>query len=150
MCIINTTEVNDMKKVLVIILLTFGFTQSTFADVCDYRPSEIIGGGATSVVAGSTGAAAATGVGMKAAGIYAFVHSTSGLTMLGLSTTGGAAAGGGILAGTAGVIGTIGAALMSPFVIIPAAITAVGIGSLEGICYFSENKESTNMPTNKN
>ena len=58
--------------------------------------------------------------------------------MLGSTAAGASAAGTtGIIAGTAGFFGTIGAALLSPFVIIPAAVAAVGIGAYEGLCYLT-------------
>lgn len=48
----------------------------------------------------------------------------------------------GIIPGTAGLLGAVGAALMSPFVIVPAAITAFGIGAFEGVCYLSADSEA--------
>jgi len=59
--------------------------------------------------------------------------------MIGSTAAGASAAGTtAIIAGTSGVLGSIGAALMSPFVIIPTAVTAVGIGIYEGGCYLTE------------
>lgn len=129
-----------MKKMMIISLLVSGFSiQSAAAGVCDHRPSKIIGGGATGAVASGTAAAAATGIGMKAAGLYALTHATTGAAMLGSTAAGASAAGTtGIIAGSAGVLGTAGAVLMSPLVIIPAAVTAVGIGAYEGGCYLSD------------
>lgn len=127
-----------MKKIAVSILLSGFLSQAAIADVCDYRPSQLIGGAATGAVAGSAGAAAATGVGLKAAGIYTLTHATTGAAMLGSTAAGASAAGTtGIIAGSAGFLGTAGAVLMSPLVIIPAAITAVGVGAYEGGCYLS-------------
>lgn len=128
-----------MKKVLISIFISTFFTQLAIAGVCDYRPSKLIGGGATGAVAGGAGTAAATGAGMQAAGIYAITNATTGATMLGSTAAGASAAGTtGIIAGTGGAIGTAGAVLMSPFVIIPLAITAVGVGAYEGGCYFAK------------
>lgn len=129
-----------MKKILLIILIVSGgLIQSAIAGVCDYRPSKIIGGVATGGIAGAVGAVAATGVGLKAAGIYAITHATTGAAMLGSTAAGVSAAGTtGIIAGTSGALGTVGAALMAPIVIIPAAVTAVGVGAYEGGCYLSE------------
>jgi hypothetical protein len=85
-----------------------------------------------------TGAAAVTGIGLKAAGIYTLTHATTGAAMLGSTAAGASAAGTtGIIAGSAGFLGTAGAVLMSPFVIIPAVATAVSIGAYEGGCYLS-------------
>jgi len=128
-----------VKKKIVSVLLFGVLAQTAAAGVCDYRPSQLIGGGPTGVVAGGTGAAAATGIGMKAAGIYTLTHATTGAAMLGSTAAGASAAGTtGIVAGSAGFLGTAGAVLMSPFVIIPAAVTAVGIGVYEGGCYLKE------------
>lgn len=123
-------------------LLVSGFVvQSAFAGVCDHRPSKIIGGASTGVVAGGTGVAAATGIGMKAAGFYAITHATTGAAMLGSTAAGASAAGTtGIIAGSAGFLGTVGAVLMSPLFIIPAAVTAVGVGAYEGGCYLSDKR----------
>lgn len=131
-----------MRKMMLSFLFIVLCSQSATAGVCDYRPSKIIGGGSTSALAGGSGGAAATGIGMKAAGIYTLTHATTGATMLGSTATGTSAAGTiGIIAGTGNAIGSIGAMLMSPFVIIPAAIVAIGIGTYEGSCYLSEKKQ---------
>jgi hypothetical protein len=127
-----------MKKIVISLLLSVFFAQTAIAAVCDYRPSKIIGGGATGAVAGGAGTAAAGGIGLKIAGIYTLTHATTGAAMLGSTAAGASAAGTtGIIAGSAGFLGTTGAVLLSPFVIIPAAVTAVGIGAYEGGCYFS-------------
>lgn len=108
------------------------------AAVCDYRPSNLVGAPAAGSVAVGAGATAAAGVGMKAAGVYAITNGVTGSAMLGSTVAGASAAGTiGILSGTAGVIGTVGAALLSPFVIIPAAVTAGVIATYEGGCYLS-------------
>lgn len=122
-----------MKKLVASIALSGFLAQPVFAGVCDYRLSQLIGGTSTSVVAGGAGATAATGIGLKAAGIYTLTHSTTGAAMLG-STAAGTT---GIIAGSAGFLGTAGAMLLSPFVIIPAAVTALGVGAYEGGCYLS-------------
>lgn len=116
-------------------------SQSVIADICEHRPSKAIGAGLTGSVATGTGAIASAGVGMKAAGFYTMVHAGSGAAMLG-STAGGASAAGtvGIMGGTAGVVGTVSAFLMSPFVIIPAVVVAGGVGIYEGGCYLSSKK----------
>lgn len=116
-------------------------SQFAIAGICDHRPSKMIGAGLTGSVATGAGATAAAGVGMKAAGFYTITHAASGAAMLG-STAGGASAAGtvGIMGGTAGAVGTVGAFLMSPFVIVPAAIVAGGVGIYEGGCYLSSKK----------
>lgn len=127
-----------MKKLAISILLSGFLAETAIADVCDYRPSQLIGGVSTSVVAGGTGATAAAGIGLKTVGVYTLTHATTGAAMLGSTAAGASAAGTtGIIAGSAGFLGTAGAVLMSPFVIIPAVVTAVGIGAYEGGCYLS-------------
>ncbi|RMF42328.1 MAG: hypothetical protein D6751_12260 [Deltaproteobacteria bacterium] len=58
--------------------------------------------------------------------------------MLG-STAGGASAAGtvGIMGGTAGAGAAVMGVVLNPFVWIPAAVTAVGVGALEGGCYLA-------------
>ena len=131
-----------MKKLVIATTIAFScFAQLAVADICDYRPSSMVGGKTTTATGVATGATAATGVGMKAAGIYTITHATSGAAMLGSTAAGASAAGTtGIIAGTAGFLGTVGAALMSPFVIVPAAVAAVGIGVYEGSCYLASDK----------
>jgi hypothetical protein len=133
-----------MKRILVSILFVCLFAQFAMADICDYRPTKIMGDGTTGAaaaagVAGSSGAVAATGITMKAAGLYTITHATTGATMLGSTAAGASAAGTtGIIAGTSGFVGTVGAVLMSPFVIIPAIVVTTGIAVYEGGCYLAE------------
>lgn len=129
-----------MKKIGVL-LIASTLSLPAAAEICDHTPSKLIGVGWTGSVATGAGATAAAGAGMKAAGFYTFTHAVTGATMLG-STAGGASAAGtvGIMGGTAGAIGTVSAALMSPFVIVPAAIVAGGVGIYEGGCYLSSKR----------
>lgn len=137
-------------QMLVSLIIAVFFSQASFAEVCDYRPSKLIGSDGSSAVAGGAGAVAATGVGMKAMGLYTLTHATTGATMLGSTAAGASAAGTtGIIAGTGGVIGTVGAVLMSPFVIIPAAVTAVGVGAYEGGCYWVEKSSDASKNPKK-
>jgi len=46
---------------------SYSFVNFSVAGICDYRPSEILGSKTSSIVAGASGATAATGVGMKVA-----------------------------------------------------------------------------------
>jgi len=132
-----------MKMSQVLILTAVLLSHSAIADICDHTPSKLVGAGLTGSVATGAGATAAAGVGLKAAGFYTFTHAVTGATMLG-STAGGASAAGtvGIMGGTAGAIGTVGAFLMSPFVIIPAAVVAGGVGVYEGGCYLTSKKST--------
>jgi hypothetical protein len=129
-----------MKIIATLLVVSF-LSLPAAAEICDHTPSKLIGAGWTGSVATGAGATAAAGVGMKAAGFYTFTHAVTGATMLG-STAGGASAAGtvGIMGGTAGAIGTVSAALMSPFVIVPAALVAGGVGIYEGGCYLKEKR----------
>lgn len=127
-----------MKKIALSIIVAVLVSQSAIAGVCDYTPSNLIGGKGSAAVGGTAAATATAGVGMKAAGLYTITH-TAGATMLGSTAAGASAAGTtGIIAGTGGVLGSIGAVIMSPFVIIPAAVVAVGVGAYEGGCYLAK------------
>ena len=86
-----------------------------------------------------TAAAATAAAGLKAAGFYAITSAATGATMLG-SAAGGVSAAGtvGIMGGTAGTVGTVAAALMFPFVIVPAAVVAGGVGVYEAGCYLTD------------
>jgi hypothetical protein len=130
--------ITKLRRLIAFGLLTGFLSQTAIADVCDYRPSKLIGGSATGAVAVSTGAVATTGVGLKAAGIYTLTHATTGAAMLGSTAAGASAAGTtGIIAGSAGLLGSAGAVLLSPFIIIPATVAAVGVGAYEGGCYLT-------------
>jgi hypothetical protein len=123
------------------VALAAGFAAPVAAGICDWRPSAMIGGGGTAAVAGGAGAVGAAGAGMKVAGFYTLVHSTSGLTMLGSAAAGASGAGTvGIIGGTAGVAGTAGAILMAPATIIAAIGTAVAVVGLEGACWLGDDR----------
>jgi hypothetical protein len=129
-----------MNKLLVTLLIC-SITGIASASICDHTPSKMVGSKLTSSVAVGAGAAVATGVGLKTAGLYVITNAVTGATMLGSTAAGASAAGtAGILTGTAGAVGTVGAALLSPFVIIPAAIVVGGIATYEGGCYLAEKK----------
>lgn len=129
-----------MNQLLAILLLST-VTDVTSAAICDHTPSKMVGSRLASSVAAGAGAAVVTGVGLKAAGLYVITNAVTGATMLGSTAVGASAAGtAGILTGTAGAVGTVGAALMSPFVVIPAAFVAGGIATYEGGCYLAERK----------
>jgi hypothetical protein len=123
-----------MKKIYLAAAISLGASPA-FAEVCDYTPSNLIGGTGTGVAAGGAAATAATGVGMKAACFYTAINAVNGATMLGSTAAGASAAGTtGFIAGTAGLIGTAEAVVMSPVVIVGAAVTAAGVGIYEGAC----------------
>lgn len=112
---------------------------SRAAEVCDYTPSKMIGSKAAVVTGGGAATTAATGLGMKALGLYAIQNGVTGAWMLGSTAAGASAAGTtGIIAGTAGIVGSVGAALMSVPVIVTGAVVAVGVGTYEGACYLAD------------
>ena len=131
-----------MKTIISLsILCTLMIPHFALAEVCDYTPSQYIGSKATMAVEGAAVVTATTGVGLKVAGFYTITHATSGAVMIGSTAAGASAAGTtGIIASTTGLLGTAGAFILSPFVIIPAAIVAIGVGTYEGVCYFSSDK----------
>ena len=111
------------------------------ADACDYRPSQLIGGGGAAGTAVGAGTVAAAGTAAKAAGYYTLVHSTSGAYMLGSTAAGASAAGtAGIVAGTGTGIGAVAAVITAPVTIIAASVVAVGTGAFEGVCYFQDER----------
>ncbi|TVP71588.1 MAG: hypothetical protein EA339_09885 [Rhodobacteraceae bacterium] len=119
------------------IMLT-SYASVALGAACDWRPSQFFGS-ATAAVAG--GGAAAAGVGMKAAGFYTLVHAGSGATMLGATMAGASAAKTvGIIAGTGGIIGTVGAALMAPVTVVVGGVAAVGGAGFEAVCYFTDER----------
>lgn len=145
-----------VERYAALLLVLGAAAQSALADVCDHRPSKVLGEPTTTVVAGGAGTVAVAGIGMKAAGIYAITHSVTGAAMLGSTAAGASAAGTmGIIAGTAGALGTVGGVLLSPFVFVPAAVLAVGVGAYEGGCYWrtkqvaSESAGKTPAPPGK-
>lgn len=128
-----------MKKLIIgaAVAVAFG-SQPAFAGVCEYKPSNLIGASGSAVVAAGSGAVAGAGSAGTAAGLYTLTHATSGAVMIG-STAGGASAAGtvGIMGGTAGTGAAVLGLVLNPFVWIPAAVAAVGIGALEGGCYLA-------------
>jgi hypothetical protein len=128
----------NMKNLLSSALLfALMFSSTAKADTCDYRPSRILGGtGSTAVIVTGTTVASATGT-ASALGVYTLVNAGSGLTMLGSTMAGASGAGTiGIIAGTGGAAGTVGAIILNPFVWVPAAIVGIGGGGFEAACAF--------------
>lgn len=126
-----------MKSFAFASLLAVTTASFAHAEICDYRPSQLLGSTATGAVGTGSAALAGVGVGAKAAGFYTLTHAATGATMLG-STAGGASAAGtvGIMGGTAGFLGTAAAVVTAPATIIAAAVTSAGVVAFEGGCYF--------------
>lgn len=111
------------------------------ADFCSYRPSQLLGGNATTAVGVGAAGAATAGAAAQIAGYYTLTHAVTGATMLGSTAAGTSAAGTvGIVAGTGAGIGAAVGALMSPFVIVGGIVIAVGVGAYEGGCYFQDER----------
>ncbi len=126
-----------MFKIINISIISSFIATSSFAGVCDYRPSNLLGSIGTGAEATAGTGVAAVGMGAKAAGFYTLTHAVTGATMLG-STAGGASAAGtvGIMGGTAGLVGTVGSIIMAPTTIIAGVVIGAGTVILEGGCYF--------------
>lgn len=129
-----------MKTTILPILLAFTASPS-FAEFCDYRPSQLIGDSGAGAVGTAGAATAVAGTAAQAAGFYTLTHAVTGATML-ASTAGGVSAAGtvGIMGGTAGAVGTVGAVLMAPVTIVAGVVTAVGVAAYEGGCYFTDER----------
>lgn len=130
----------DLRPAMALLLL--GTPVS--ADVCDWRLSKLLGTAKTNVAALAGTATAATGLAGKALGFYTLTHSVTGATMLGSTMAGSSAAGTiGMIAGSGGGAGALGAALMSPTGIVVGAIVGVGVAGTEGYCYFFQDEKVT-------
>lgn len=134
-----------MKKLFLFMFIAGFISHTAFAGVCEYTPSKMIKSGLPAgIVIGAKSAvtgAAVVGAGMKAAGFYTLTHSVTGATMLASTASGSSAAGTiGIIGGTGGGVGAVSAIIMSPFFIVPAAITAVGVVLYEGGCHIHTRK----------
>lgn len=115
--------------------------------VCAYRPSIMAGKAATAATGIVGGATALAGVGLNAAGYYTLIHSVTGATMLGSTAAGASAAGTtGIIAGTGSGIGAAAAFVMSPLVIVPAAVAAITVVTYEGGCYLAGQAPAPAVP----
>lgn len=115
-----------------ILVATLAIASEAHAEVCDYRPSSLVGKAATTIGTAISSAPTAARAGLQAAGYYTLVHAGSGLTMLG-STAAGTAE---IIAGSGGVAGTVGAILMAPTTLVIGGVAIIGVGAFEGACYF--------------
>ena len=105
-----------MNKILILVALLL--SEPVAAGICDYRPSAMVEAGAAAVAGG--------GLLAKASGYYAIQNYTTGAWMLSSTSSG-------ILAGTSGA-----GILLSPFILVPAAVATVGLGIWEGGCYLTE------------
>lgn len=128
-----------MTRIIFGALIAFGLgTQTVLAGVCDYKPSNLIGSGGAVPAASMNGAVAGAAGAGKAAGLYTWRHKPSGKKMFG-SIRGGASAAKtvGFMGRTAGVGAAVMSVVLTPYVWVPAAVTAIGAGALEGGCYLA-------------
>ena len=98
---------------------------SAEARVCDYRPSELLRSG----VAGARDAAGA--VADRAAGAFTLTNAVTGASMLGSTAS--------TLGQIGGAVGSTAAGAASAS---GAAVAAVGLGAMEGLCYFRDERIS--------
>lgn len=107
-----------------------GVASQASADACDYTISKLAG----KTAATATGGNGMTSAGLQSAGNYTLAHAGSGLTML--ATTASAATSLGLISSTSSLLASVGSVLMAPATLIVGGIAVIGVGSLEGYCYF--------------
>ena len=66
-----------MRPAIAVALVSALIPATVVAEMCDYRPSSVIGGFGAGSVATGAGATAVAGAGLKAAGFYTLVHSVT-------------------------------------------------------------------------
>ena len=110
------------------------------ADVCDFRPSVLAGkaGQAAKATAGAVVSAATETV--RAVGVYTLENPVSGVSMISTGVSSAAAAGSSVAAGAGGALTSAGAIATAPVTIAVAGLTAVALGSYEGVCYFRQER----------
>ncbi|MEN8683370.1 hypothetical protein [Marivita sp.] len=110
------------------------------ADICDFRPSILAGkaGQAAKSTAGAVTSVAADGV--RAMGVYTLENPVSGVSMISTSVNSAAAASSSVAAGAGGALTTAGAIATAPVTIAVAGLTAVALGSYEGVCYLRQER----------
>lgn len=114
------------------------------ADVCNWRLSKLLGTARANVATLIEPVTSPTTLAEKALGFYTLSHSVTGATLLGTTVAGSSAASTiGMIAGSGGSAGALGAALMSPTGIVVGAIVGVGVAGTEGYCYFFQDEKVT-------
>lgn len=110
------------------------------ADVCDFRPSILAGkaGQAAKTTAGTIASAATDTV--RAVGVYTLENPVSGVSMISTGVSSAAAAGSSAAAGASGAMATATAIVTAPVTIAVAGLTAVALGSYEGVCYLRQER----------
>lgn len=127
-----------MRPILVVAFLAS--PMSVQADLCDFRPSLLASkaGQAAKATAGAVASVANEGV--RAVGVYTLKNPVSGISMISTGVSSAAAAGSSVAAGAGGALTTAGAIATAPVTIAVAGLTAVALGSYEGVCYFRQER----------
>jgi hypothetical protein len=117
----------NRAAIFILALPTFAAVTVSAAEarVCDYRPSELLRSGVT----GARNAAGA--VAERAAGAFTLTNAATGASMLGSSASTIGEIGGAVGSTAAGAVSASGA-----------AVAAVGLGAMEGLCYFRDERIS--------
>ena len=127
-----------MRPILVAAFLAA--PMSVQADLCDFHPSLLASkaGQAAKATAGAVASVATEGV--RAVGVYTLENPVSGISMISTGVSSAAAAGSSVAAGAGGALTTAGALATAPVTIAVAGLTAVALGSYEGVCYFRQER----------
>ena len=127
-----------MRPILVAAFLAA--PMSVQADLCDFRPSLLASkaGQAAKATAGAVASVATEGV--RAVGVYTLENPVSGISMISTGVSSAAAAGSSVAAGAGGALTTANALATAPVTIAVAGLTAVALGSYEGVCYFRQER----------
>lgn len=127
-----------MRPILVAAFLAV--PMSVQADLCDFRPSLLASkaGQAAKTTAGAVASVATEGV--RAVGVYTLENPVSGISMISTGVSSAAAAGSSVAAGAGGALTTASAVATAPVTIAVAGLTAVALGSYEGVCYFRQER----------
>ena len=130
-----------MTKKLIAAALGLALTSPAYADICDYRPSKLIGKAATAVVEGAAIVAAGTGPALEEIGYYSIAHAPDGAAMIASTLAGDSAAGTvGIIEGSGGFFAEALAFFSNPVTITVGAVVAVGIVAFEGACWIADDE----------
>ncbi|MGJ8602916.1 MAG: hypothetical protein ACSHXH_02240 [Marivita sp.] len=106
------------------------------ADVCDFRPSILAGKAGDAAKNTARAVASVATEGVRAVGAYTLENPVSGVSMIGSAVSSATAAGSSVAAGSSGVMTTATAIATAPVTIAVAGLTAVALGSYEGVCHF--------------
>lgn len=132
-----------MRHALLIAASLAVMAGAAHAGACQYRPSTFLSGAGAAISDGGRAALSGAGRSMGEAGVYTLTHAVTGSSLLSSTAAGSAAAGAVSIIGGSGVLSTVGAIIAAPATVTAAAAAAVGIGALEGACYFLVDERIT-------